>query len=66
MEEQELYSKWLLRPHNLEVRKAYTQYLREQVKLVSPPGIIIWGIITLIFLGVSFLKHEFKLLEGPD
>jgi hypothetical protein len=66
MEEQELYSKWLLRPHNLEVRKAYTQYLREQVKIVSPHGIIIWGIITLIFLGVTLKANEFKLLMVPE
>jgi hypothetical protein len=62
MEKKELYSKWLLRPHNLEVRRAYKEYLREQVKLVSPFGIIIWGIITLFFLGVTLKKNEFKLL----
>ena len=60
LEKKQHYSKFLLRPNKLEMREAYNEYLREEVRTVMPLGSLIIGLVTLVFLVMSIVKGEFK------
>ena len=53
----------LIRPDNSEMSRKYTEYVRSQVQIVSPAGLIIIGIITIIPLIPTLIKRELPQLS---
>jgi hypothetical protein len=51
-----------MRPNDLEMRRKYTEYVRSQVQIVSLPGFIVVGIITIICAIPSIKGGGFALL----
>ena len=52
----------LTTPKDSEMRSKYVEYLRSQVQLVSPAGIIILGVLTLISLIPAITNKQFQVL----